>query len=206
MVKDFRQLTDFQLDALREIGNIGAGNAATALAQMVNRKIDMKVPRISILPFAEVADTVGGAEALVAGINLQILGDIRGNMLFLLPAPSASLLVDMLFSRQEGQASGLDEMDRSALMEIGNILSATFLGAVSMVTSLNISPSVPALAFDMAGAILNSVLYQIGEVADDTMLIETAFVRGGCQIIGYFFLIPEPLSLGKILASLGVNG
>lgn len=121
MVKDFRQLTDFQLDALREIGNIGAGNAATALAQMVNRKIDMKVPRISILPFAEVADTVGGAEALVAGINLQILGDIRGNMLFLLPAPSASLLVDMLFSRQEGQASGLDEMDRSALMEIGNI-------------------------------------------------------------------------------------
>lgn len=85
-------------------------------------------------------------------------------------------------------------------------MSATFLGAVSMVTSLNISPSVPALAFDMAGAILNSVLYQIGEVADDTMLIETAFVRGGCQIIGYFFLIPEPLSLGKILASLGVNG
>jgi len=205
MIEDFRELTDFQLDVLREIGNIGAGNAATALAQMVNHKIEMVVPRISILPFPEVADTLGGPEALVAGINLKVTGDVTGNMLFLLPIVSAGILVDMLMGRPEGQTGTLEEMERSALKEVGNILSATFLGALSMFTSLVMSPSVPSLAIDMAAALLSSVLSELGEVGNHTLIIESTFVRDGCQVIGYFFLLPEPNSLDRILAALGVN-
>lgn len=207
MFKDFDKLSNVQLDALKEISNIGAGNAATALAQMLSTKIDMNVPRVRVLPFSEVADLMGGAEIHVVGIYLSVSGSAPSSILFILPVEKACLLVDMLLNRTAGQTltEGLNDMGKSAMMELGNIISAAFLNAVSMFTKLTFIPSVPALATDMAGAILNGVLAQLGEIADYVLVLETEFQKNSQDIVGYLFLLPEPESLDTILSSLGVS-
>jgi len=207
LFKDFDKLSNVQLDALKEISNIGAGNAATALAQMLSTKIDMNVPRVRVLPFSEVADLMGGAEIHVVGIYLSVSGSAPSSILFILPVEKACLLVDMLLNRTAGQTltEGLNDMGKSAMMELGNIISAAFLNAVSMFTKLTFIPSVPALATDMAGAILNGVLAQLGEIADYVLVLETEFQKNSQDIVGYLFLLPEPESLDTILSSLGVS-
>jgi len=207
VVYDFSELSGMQLDILREIGNIGSGNAATALAQLLNAKIDMNVPQVNILPFAEVPDLVGGADLHVVGLFLVATGSAPASILFLLPVDKACLLVDMLMGKEWGKTnpSNLSDMDISALMELGNIICATYLNALAMFTQLDFRPSVPALGIDMAGAILNSVLAQFGAVADHVLVLETEFKRGDQEIVGHFFLLPEPGSLDVILASLGVS-
>jgi len=207
LVYDFSELSGMQLDILREIGNIGSGNAATALAQLLNAKIDMNVPQVNILPFAEVPDLVGGADLHVVGLFLIATGSAPASILFLLPVDKACLLVDMLMGKKWGNTdpSNLSDMDISALMELGNIICATYLNALAMFTQLDFRPSVPALGIDMAGAILNTVLAQFGAVADHVLVLETEFKRDEQEIVGHFFLLPEPGSLDVILASLGVS-
>lgn len=204
---EFTKLSGLQLDALKEIGNIGAGNAATALAQMVQTKIDMSVPRVSILPFADVPDLLGGPDAHVVGIYFMVTGPAPTSILFILTAKKAGLLVDMLLQRKTGETDvyNLSEMEMSAMMELGNILSATYLNAMSMFTQLTFIPSVPALGIDMAGAILNAILAQFGEIADHVLLLETDFTKGEDEVVGHFFLLPEPGSLQTILKALGVS-
>ncbi len=204
---EFTKLSGLQLDALKEIGNIGAGNAATALAQMVQAKIDMTVPQVSILPFADVPDLLGGADAHVVGIYFIVTGQAPTSILFILTAEKAGLLVDMLLQRKNGETDvyNLSEMEMSAMMELGNILSATYLNAMSMFTQLTFIPSVPALGVDMAGAILNAILAQFGEIADHVLLLETDFTKDEDEVVGHFFLLPEPGSLQTILTALGVS-
>ena len=119
------KLSPMQLDALREIGNVGAGNSATALSQIINRKIDMSVPDVAIMPLDEVPDVVGGPDVMVVGVFLRVYGLAPGSVLFLLPKESAFYLIDMLMGKERGQTQSLDFMDESALMEIGNIDTAT---------------------------------------------------------------------------------
>lgn len=204
---EFTKLSGLQLDALKEIGNIGAGNAVTALAQMVQAKIDMTVPQVSILPFADVPDLLGGADAHVVGIYFIVTGQAPTSILFILTAEKAGLLVDMLLQRKNGETDvyNLSEMEMSAMMELGNILSATYLNAMSMFTQLTFIPSVPALGVDMAGAILNAILAQFGEIADHVLLLETDFTKDEDEVVGHFFLLPEPGSLQTILTALGVS-
>ena len=207
MVYDFSELSGMQLDILREIGNIGSGNAATALAQLLNAKIDMNVPQVNILPFAEVPALVGGADLHVVGLFLVATGSAPASILFLLPVDKACLLVDMLMGKEWGKTdpTNLSDMDFSALMELGNIICATYLNALAVFTQLDFRPSVPALGIDMAGAILNAVLAQFGAVADHVLVLETEFKRDEQEIVGHFFLLSEPGSLDVILASLGVS-
>ncbi|MBQ4213109.1 MAG: chemotaxis protein CheC, partial [Selenomonas sp.] len=126
---DELNLSANQLDALREIGNVGAGNSATALSQVINRRIDMNVPKVSMVPLEVVPDLVGGPDAVVVGIFMRVYGKAPSNILFLLPQKSAFYLVDTLMGKPRGQTTSLDFMDESALMEIGNILSGAYLNA-----------------------------------------------------------------------------
>lgn len=194
-----------QLDALREIGNVGAGNAATALSQIINNKIDMTVPEVAILPLGEVPEVVGGPDAMVAGVYLRVFGLAPGSILFLLPRDSAFYLVDMLMGRSQGETQRLNSMDESALMEIGNILAGAYLNALSHFTKLTLLPSIPALAVDMAGAILSVILSQLGQMGDHALVIETEFTTDNDGVKGHFFLIPDPGSLSTILAAIGVT-
>lgn len=207
MLEDFSKLSGLQLDALKEIGNIGSGNAATALAQMIHTKIDMSVPNVTVLPFAEVPDLIGGADLHVAGIYLNVMGSAPVSILFILPIAKARILMDMLLgpATPAPAADQFNDMELSAMMELGNILSATYLNALSMFTQITFIPSVPALGIDMAGAILNAVLAQFGEIADDVLVLETDFKKAGQDVVGYFFLLPEPGSLNTILTALGVS-
>ncbi len=207
MVDNFEKLSIVQLDALREIGNIGAGNAATALAKLINSRIDMNVPQVSILPFAEVPDLIGGADIPVVGLYLKVSGDAPASILFILPIERAAALVDLLMGWEIGTTNheGFSDMDISALMEIGNILAATYLSSLEMFTDLRFIPSVPALGMDMAGALLNAVLAELGDVADHVLVLETELKRDGQGVVGNFFLLPDPGSLEIILGALGVD-
>lgn len=206
MLEDFSHLSGMQIDALKEIGNIGAGNAATALAQMVGSKIDMKVPQINIVPFSDVSAILGGADTHVVGIFLSVSGDAPCSLLFILPVEKARLLSDMLLGEQNNQGQELfNEMEVSAMMEVGNILSATYLNALVMFTRLSFVPSVPAIGIDMAGAIIDAILAQYGEIGDYVLLLETEFTKDNQEVVGNFFLLPEPGSLNSIMAALGVN-
>jgi chemotaxis protein CheC len=205
MEEDVLKLSPIQLDALREIGNVGAGNAATALSQILNKRIDMTVPEISILPLGEVPEVVGGPDAMVAGVYLRVYGPAPSSILFLLPRDSAFYLVDMLMGREHGTTVELNAMDESALMEIGNILAGAYLNALSYFTKLTLLPSIPALAMDMAGAILSVILIQLGQMGDHALVIETEFSSDNDGVKGHFFLIPDPGSLGTIMAAIGVK-
>lgn len=205
MTDDVKNLSSLQLDALREIGNVGAGNAATALSQVINRKIDMTVPKVSILPLGEVPEVVGGPDVMVAGVYLRVFGPAPGSILFLMPRDSAFYLVDMLMGRSQGYTNTLNSMDESALMEIGNILAGAYLNALSHFTRLTMLQSIPALAVDMAGAILSIILAQLGQLGDYALVIETEFTTDKEGVNGHFFLIPDPGSLQTILLAIGVK-
>jgi chemotaxis protein CheC len=197
------QLNSLQIDVLKEIGNIGAGNAATALSKMIAKRIDMDVPKVNILEFKNVAELVGGPEVEVIGIYFKVNGDINGSIMVLLDKKSAKLLTNLLMSRND-EGTELDEMDFSALQEVGNILSGSYLSSLSTLTNLNLSMSIPSLAMDMAGAIMSVPVILFGQVGDKVMLIETDFNEGTYQVKSNFFLIPDEDSFEILLKSLGV--
>ncbi len=197
------ELDSQQIDVLKEIGNIGAGNAATALAKMIDRKIDMNVPKVEILEFREVAELLGGPEIPVCGIYFRVDGDISGSIMFLLTLKSSMTLINMIMPITEDQEVP-DEIRQSALQEIGNILSGSYISSLSALTGLNIKISVPSLAIDMAGAILSVPIIQFGQVGDHVLLIETEFNEGKNDVKGFFFLIPDEDSFEILLKSLGV--
>ena len=202
---DELNLSPIQLDALREIGNVGAGNSATALSQIINKRIDMNVPKVALVPIEAVPDLVGGPDTIVVGVFLRVYGRAPGNILFLLPQKSAFYLVDTLMGREHGTTTKLDFMDESALMEIGNILSGAYLNAFFNFTHISMLPSIPALAMDMAGAILNVILVQLGQMGDQALVIETEFLAEDDGINGHFFLVPDPGSLSILIKGVGVE-
>jgi chemotaxis protein CheC len=197
-------LNSMQIDVLREIGNIGAGNAATALSKMIAKRIDMDVPKVNILEFKDVAELVGGPEAVVVGIYFKVSGDISGSIMFLLDKNSAKFLISLLMSVEES-SDELSEMEISALQEVGNILAGSYLSSLSSLTGLSLIVSVPSLALDMAGAILSVPVILFGQVGDKVMLIETDFIEGSQHVKGNFFLIPDEDSYEILLKSLGVD-
>jgi len=210
MVRNINDLNSVHIDVLKEIGNIGAGNAATALAKLLNRKIDMDVPRVKILDFKDVSETLGGAELPVVGIMLKVTGDLTGNILFILKQQAAAILVNILMGKvsdgaDDAKVPEFSEIEISALKEIGNILAGSYLSSLSSLTNLNIVPSVPDLAFDMAGAILSVPAIEFGKVGDTVLYIETEFTEGDKRVVGDFFLIPDVDTYSVLMNALGVS-
>jgi chemotaxis protein CheC len=197
-------LNNKYLEILQEIGNIGAGNATTALAKMINKKVDMGIPQVRILEFKNIGDILGGAENLVVGILFNIVGDINGMMMYVLEQNSAHSLVNILMGRDIKNASDFDEMDFSALQELGNILTSSYLSSLSTLTQLEIKPQSPQIAFDMAGAILSVPAIEFGKVDDRVLFIESAVEDGLESVGGYFILVADVDSFKSILKSLGV--
>lgn len=190
-------------DILRELGNIGAGNATTALSTMLNRKIDMSVPQVGLLPFANLTDMIGSEETLLVGILLQIEGDIDGMIMFLMHEESAHHIVNALMGTQNEVVGAFNEMELSALHEIGNIITGAYLSSLAALTNMKILASVPSMSIDMAGALLSVPAIEFGKIGDKVLLIQTKFGEDDFMN-GYFLLIPELESYDKILSSLGM--
>ena len=197
-------VNEMYIDVLREIGNIGACNATTSLASMINAKIDMSVPKVELMEASELGSAICPEDEIIVGIFLEVTHDITGSMMFLMKMDSAHYLVNKLMGKDPTNMDPFDEMDLSAMKEIGNIISASYLTALSGMTNLTISPSVPYIAVDMAGAILSVPAIQFGQYGNNALLIETEF-GDDYRIGGYFILMPEEESYAKILTSLGIQ-
>ena len=201
---DLNHVSQQYFDILKELGNIGAGNATTALAQMLGCKVDMKVPQVKLLDFKEVGAVMGGEEQIMAGIYLLVEGDITGSIMFLLNEESAHTLVAKLMGMEAATDEPLNEMELSALKEIGNIITGAYLNSLSMLTNMKIIPSIPDISIDMAGAILSVPAIEFGTLGDKILLIQTQFTAD-LTLDGFFILVPDLESYDKILGSLGMN-
>ncbi|MHB8126793.1 MAG: chemotaxis protein CheC [Desulfitobacteriaceae bacterium] len=197
------ELNQIQLDALREIGNIGSGNAATALSTLLQRRIDMSVPEVWLIEFEEVAKTIGLLESAQAVVYVKVEGEASGKAVFFFPLESAEIIVQSLFDFSEYPDLFSSEIAQSALKEVGNIMVSSFLIALTQFSGIMMQPSVPALAVDMAGAILDSILLDEGVLDDKVLFIDTQ-ISGIPQIEGQFMFIPDEGSLRKLLGALGV--
>ena len=193
-----------QYDVLKEIGNIGAGNATTALATMLQVKVDMKVPKVALLDFQELPEILCGAENIIAGILLTLSGNIDGMMMFVLERDAAHSMVNMLMGQDVPLDAEFSEMEASALQEIGNIITGAYLSSLSNLTQMAINASVPYIAIDMAGAILSVPAIEFGKIGDKALLIQTEFGEKDTQVNGFFILIPTLDSYNAILTSLGL--
>lgn len=200
---NLNEMSDEYFDVLKELGNIGAGNATTALAQMIQCKVDMSVPRVQLLEFKDLGEAMVGEETVMAGIYLGIEGDIQGSIMFLLEKHAAKHLVGKLMG-MESEGDDFTEMELSALKEVGNIITGSYLNSLSSITNLAIFPSVPDLTVDMAGAILSVPAIQFAALGDKMLMIQTQFFD---EIVldGYFILIPDLDSYGRMLTALGIS-
>ena len=197
-------INEMYMDVLREIGNIGAGNATTSIASMLGTRMEMNVPKVQLIDAAKLGEAICPEEETVVGIFLEVCEDTTGSMMFLMELPSAQFLVNKLMMRDPSYNEPFDEMDLSAMKEIGNIIAASYLSALSSMTNLRIQPSVPFIAVDMAAAILSVPAIQFGQYGDNALFIETEF---GDDVImnGYYILMPDPVSYEKILSVLGIQ-
>ncbi len=198
-----QQVTSNYLDVLKEIGNIGAGNAMTALSQMLNCKVDMKVPQVQLLEFNQVGELMGGEEQIMVGVFLGVEGDITGSMLFLVEKAAAKHLINKVMMGMGDPGDEFTEMELSAMKEVGNIITGAYLNSLSMMTNLQIYPTPPSLTVDMAGAILSVPAVEFGIYGDQILLIQSQFFDE-VEIDGYFVLVPDIDSYAKILGALGM--
>jgi chemotaxis protein CheC len=196
-------LTDEQLHALQQISTTGMSHAATALSQLLGKTIQLQVPRVLAMDNNHVPQFLGGTQQMVVGVYLQILGDARGNIMMVFTRENALKMLDKLFSRNLSRGALLTELEVSALKEVGNILASAYLNALGDMLKMTLIPSVPVLSFDMAGAVVDYVLNELGETGDISLMVETEFSENKDNISGHFFLLPDPAALDVILKRIG---
>lgn len=202
---DYDDLNEIQMDALKEIGNIGSGNAATALSEMLLREVNISVPKISILDYGSVCDNLGGPEQLLVGILFGISGDITGMIMFLLHKEFAHMVLNSLIGSEFDGYSELDEMDKSTIQEVGNIMAASYINAMSALSGLTIEVSVPTMNVDMAGALLSVPAIYYANISEKIVVIENEFGNESAGSSSRVLLIPEVEGLTKLMESLGLD-
>jgi len=207
----FNKLTSMHLDVLREIGNIGAGNAATSLSQLLDAKIEMLVPSVNIVSYDEMMELIGGPDEVVVATLFRVYGDVPSTVIFILTVQEAEALVRNMidepeFSLMKDDGSS-NEMAISALEEVGNIVTGSYISALADFANVNLQPSVPHLGIDMAAAVLTYGLIELSQVSDHAIVIDTKINSNGTNdaIKGNFFLLPDPDSLGELFKALGID-
>lgn len=204
-MSNWDNISAFQLDVLKEIGNIGAGGAASALAALLNKRVDMAIPKAGVMNFDEIFKLIGDEEKNIACTNFNVTGDAPSKILFILDEPSTYQLADMLLGRPRGETTELDELGISTIKEVGNILTGSFITSFSEFTRLDFVGPVPAFAFDMLGAVLSAAFFEAGFFDERVLIIETTFFEEDVAINGHFFLVPASGSLEIIFNALGLN-
>ena len=197
------------LDVFKEIGNIGAGNAASALAGLLNRKITMSVPDASVVPFSSILGLLDGPETLVAGVLIDFSGELNGYIMLLLGMKDAMAMVSQALGEPPRDTDAPDfaltDLECDTLVEISNILVGSFLSAISSFTGLTARPTVPQIAIDMLGAIISFATIEYGKIGDSVLFLKTQFNDIAGDISGHFFLIPDYNSYKILLNALGLE-
>ena len=203
--KSFSQVNEMHIDVLREIANIGSGNAASSLSRMLGSTVGISIPAIGIEGFNEASEKLGGPETIMVGTLLFLTGGIEGLIMFLLPVDTACNLVNMLMSTDISDYSEIDEMGFSVINEISNIMSASFVTAISNMTGLTIDISPPEATLDMLGSIMSVPSIYFAQVSDSLLLIQNEMEIEGKKTNASVLLLPDMPSLGKLMTSLGID-
>ncbi len=200
---DIRELGEIQLDALREVANIGAGHAATALSQLTKSRIMINVPKLQVTRLEEAPEVISGSEEVVAAVLMHMLGDLTGRTLLVFPRKSAMRLSEILLRRPVGHSHVFGELEQSAIKEAGNILSAAYMNALADFMGMMLLPSVPSLVIDLLTAVLTTTYTNFGHDRDYVFAIQTEFqMADNDAVSGHFFLLPDVESLEIILRSI----
>ena len=198
-------LDSMHFDVLREVGNIGSGNAATSLAGMLNTRVDMNIPTVKILDIEELASTIGGPEKQVMGILFSLDEDFKGMMMYITEKKFTHLVLNILMNKQFESFEDLGEIDISAIKEVGNIMVSSYIGAIAQMTNMKIALSPPSIAIDMVGALLNVPAVEIEKYGDEALFIQDGFIDGDNEVTSYLLMIPEVGYLKKIFRKLGMD-
>ncbi|MEG0614677.1 MAG: chemotaxis protein CheC [Oscillospiraceae bacterium] len=204
-IKGIDELNPIQMDVLREIGNIGSGNAATSLAGMLSSSIDIGVPSVKALDYNAVVELLGGPEKVVIGLLIRLTGDIKGMMLYVIQAPFANIITKTFYGKELTDVTKMDEMDQSAICEIGNIMAASYVNAIAELTGLMLDISPPSFCVDMAGAIMSVPVIEFAQVGDMVLFIDDNFKITEDEVKSNMILIPEMESLKLLFSKLGVE-
>ncbi len=198
------EMSEIQLDALCEVGSIGAGHAATALSQMTNRMVDISVPMLELVPLPEIPYLLGGPERLVAAVHTLMCGEISGAMLFMADRESSLALVDLMRARMPGTAKSFGHEEQTQLTHVASIVTAAYLAAIARLADLSVLPALPSFVLDMAGAVLASAAAESGLTFDKAMVVRTRFTAEETDIEAVLLFLPDPGSLEVLLGRLGV--
>ncbi len=204
-IKNVDELQDMHLDVLKEIGNIGSGNAASALSTMLNCDTDISVPDVKLLDFDDAVNFLGGPENVAIGMLVNLTGDISGMMLYVLQHSCASKMTSTIFGTEIEDIANMNDMERSFISEVGNIMSASYINAIASLTGLTIDISVPQMCVDMVGAILSVPAVQFAQIGNKVLFIDDRFVIGGSEVQSNMILVPEMSSLETLFSRLGVG-
>lgn len=203
-IENLEQLNATHMDVLREVGNIGAGNAATSLSAMLDRTVDMSTPSVKILDINDATDTLGGAENVVVGILGKLKGDIDGLIVFMIAQDFALAAINFLLQNRTEDCMELTDIEFSVLAEIGNIMISAYIGAISALSGLEILTSVPAVNVDMVGSLLSVPAIVMEDYSDKIIYIENDFMNTEESITANMLLMPSIDSLNKIMVGLGI--
>ncbi len=202
-IKKYEELSPDQIEILKEIGNIGSGNAATALSSILGRRIGVDIPQCTLAGFSEAIELIGDPQRLTGGIIVRLSGDFDGMLLHLFEAPFASAVLSVLTGRENVFPNELSEEDISALSEVGNIMSGSYIAAVANMAGMKIDMSVPCLAVDMLGAIISVPEVELSQTGDTILVIKENFTIDSVEVRSEILLIPSAGSLGGLLDRLG---
>ena len=206
-MEDVRNLKALQIDALREVANIGAGHAATALSQLTKQTIMITVPELTVARIEDVPDLMGDADAAVVAVLMHMLGDLTGRTLLMLPERDARVLVDLLNRRELGATETFGELEQSGIKEAANILGGAYMNALADFMGMMLLPSVPSLVIDLAGAVLTTAYLNFGHERDFVLCVQTDFIFQdvGHTLSGQFLLLPDLASLKAIFDAVRVD-
>lgn len=204
-IKNYDDLGSMEIDTLREVGSIGTGNAATALSGLLNRRVRITMPEVRIMEYNEAIDWIGGPENVTAGVLVRISGDIGGIMLSVLPLEFVNMVLECMLDNKVEEFEHLDELQRSALVEVGNIMISTFINALSGLSGVTMELTVPSLTVDMQGAILAVPMAEYGGQTDYLMTIGGNFTCDDYELPCRLLLSPEIRGLNYLLRKLGVT-
>lgn len=205
MIKHYDELNETHIDVLREIGNIGAGNAATSLGVLIDETVSITLPNVRIEDYDAVVNTVGGAEKMVVSVLIHFEGDANGIIMFLLDMDDAKNITEILVGKEDDSEEGLSELKLSAVKEIGNILGSAYLGSIASLTNMSIDISIPYVAVDMAGSILSTPVIQFGAIDDKVMFIEESFKTESRELKSNVILFAEIETVKNILSRMGIE-
>jgi chemotaxis protein CheC len=193
------KLTESELDALRECGNVGLGNAATSLSKIIDKKVDITLPETKFVDLSTLSTEIGGAESLVSGIYLRLSGDLTGQSLMAFSKDGALKIVDLMMGQSTGTAKEFGEIEDSAVKEMANIFIGSYLSAIGDMTELTLMPDVPHTATDMAQAVLNAITQEIGKTSDKVLIVKESIDIEGMEVEGVFLIMFDESSLDKLV-------